>query len=513
MTDEKTVLRLFAWNLEIADKAKAGLASSAKKNNSEIKAHEYLDKNDKGLAESAWWNSSPSPNSTDWSNLLDWYRNYLEKINARLQEHSIPNQKEIFVFLLDEIPGRFIPLISFIWNQRIIGVYENQRAFFDKAVPCHLAVLHEGAKTQFHKSCADPIMLFNKLEKIQTLTLDAPILLEGPTGTGKSLFAESLHRLILRSDDGFERVNLAELSDDSNAFISRIVGHVKGSFTGAIKDKDGVLRANKFGTVFFDELDGLSMSNQIRLLTYTDDSKGDGFLYQPRLGETKQNRFKRCNMIFATNRPVALALQEGKLRPDFLYRFRDRVKFEGLREVFNKSANSDACIMVYLCFFLMKLRPLVNESPERFWEMPFRADSWNKDAFQRMREFHWSGNFRTIDKFCRYLLSQRAFSKAGFLFLKEWSAWASDQYDDTLAHCINEGKSSPKAEKVHFPRNTQGLPSEIVKRYKDLIELALKLSCEKDGKPNKTKAAELLGIDTRTLKKNIIDFGASEVKA
>ena len=247
----------------------------------------------------------------------------------------------------------------------------------------------------------------------------------------------------------FERVNLGELSEDAATFTSRIVGHVKGSFTDATEDRDGVLRACHDGTVFFDELDGLSIQNQIRLLTYTDDIKGDGFLNAQRFGATKDQPFKRCNMIFATNRPVEQALRKGRLRPDFLYRFRDTVNFCGLQDIFAKTGRRSRCASsgVHLLFSSMKLRPSVEKEPERFWSMPFRLQMRDSETLRSMSEFHWSGNFRTIEKFCRHLLSWKAFNPTSTFVLKdEWPKWSKAQYNDTGSDKDKEASSTPNDE-------------------------------------------------------------------
>jgi DNA-binding NtrC family response regulator len=421
------------------------------------------------------------------------------------------SKREVFVFFLDDVPARFVPLICFLWKERIVTLFREEREFFEIMVPCHLTVLSEQSKSKFGEGCADPQLLFHQLKHIRAFSLEAPILLEGPTGTGKTFFAKFLHRMTDKdkSADGskFERINLAELNEDTNTFISRMVGHLKGSFTGAINDTDGVLRTCKDGTVFFDELDGLKIPGQIRLLTYMDDSEGDGYLHQLRLGESEAKPFKRCNMVFATNRKIDDALREGDLRPDFLYRFRDTVQFCELQRIFEAPGEDrDARIMAYICFFLMKLRPSVAKEPERFWFMPFSQAKWDRDAFQEIRSFHWSGNFRTIEKFCRHLLAMGAFGERSVFDLKkEWALWKEVQYDDTKTDKIES--SSPVLAKTPIPQNARRLPLQIRDQYRELLKTSLDLSKDANGKPNQTITAKNLGIGTRTLKKKLKEFG------
>lgn len=513
-----TIIRLFAWTRSVADEAKAFLEKVEKPDsvNVDFRCGTFLNADDRRLVKKGAFGKHPSPilsqSATDSDQFHTWCQKHIATINDTIHSQCVSEseKKDIFVFVLDDIPPKLVPVISLLWNQRIMAYFRKDPDFSENTLPCHLAVMHENSKSKFTEACADAQVLFDQLRDIRTFSLDAPILLEGPTGTGKSFFAEFLHRMTAKSEQPFERVNLGELSEDSATFTSRIVGHVKGSFTGATGDRDGVLRVCRDGTVFFDELDGLSIQNQIRLLTYTDDIKGDGFLHAQRFGATKDQPFKRCNMVFATNRPIEQALRKGRLRPDFLYRFRDTVSFCGLRDIFQKrDEERDAQIMAYICFFLMKLRPSVEKEPERFWSMPFLLQMRDREILRSMREFHWSGNFRTMEKFCRHLLSMKAFSPtSSFVLTDEWPKWSKAQYNDTGSDTDKEPSSTADGGKVSLPRSKEGLPQEIFELYKAILNKARDLS-KKDGnkKSNDTIAAKNLGIDTRTFKKKLKEFG------
>jgi DNA-binding NtrC family response regulator len=536
-----TIIRLFAWKRNVAQKAMEFLEKVERPDSVDVQffSGSFVDDCDRLFAESDWRDSPSNPDgnsdleqpkqgfgkhpcpihshsATDSDQFHTWCEKRIEMINDTIgrQCESESEKTDIFIFLLDDIPLRLVPVITLLWNQRIMAYFRKEPDFSENTLPCHLAVMDENSKSQFNMGCADAQVLFDQLKDIRSFSLDAPILLEGPTGTGKSFFAEFLHRMTAQSKPAnskppFERVNLGELSEDSATFTSRIVGHVKGSFTGATEDREGVLLACQDGTVFFDELDGLSIQNQIRLLTYTDDIKGDGFLHAQRFGATKDQPFKRCNMIFATNKPVELALRKGRLRPDFLYRFRDTVSFCGLQDIFERTgADGNAQLMAYICFFLMKLRANVEKEPERFWSMPFLLQMRDRETLRSMREFHWSGNFRTIEKFCRHLLSWKAFNpRSTFVLKDEWPKWKEHQYNDTGLDFDGPTSLSSNGGKVSLPRSGKGPPKEIFDLYKGILKRALDLSkSDGNGKPNETIAAKILGIDTRTFKKKLKEF-------
>jgi len=522
MAIDKLLLRVIGWTEQVADKAVLCLKSKCNPARVEVsaKAVGIFGGMDEGRGEESNWPSS-TESGADWERFKFWQDGLVKRIAKSCVRTGKGN--EVVVLLLDDIPERIIPLVCFAWHGYVIQAYREQGEQFESTLPLHLAVLSESAKKQFYLGCANPDVLFQQLERLQSFSLEAPLLLSGPTGTGKSFFAKFLHKMLVNDaksvSNSFERVNLAELSDDSTTFTSRLVGHVKGSFTGASTSHDGVLRSNQNGTVFFDELDGLSIPNQIRLLTFTDDVDGDGQLHQRRFGESKVEPFKRCKMIFATNRDIGQAVHEGRLRPDFLFRFRDTVVFPGLQEYFkgeNKitEVERNSRILAFVSFFLMRLRPSLENEKTGFVALPFRKNMWSKELFRKMADFHWSGNFRTMEKFCRHLLAKNAFSDAnihagsqegGFDLEKVWDSWAGEQYDALALPQNPVAYSNPSGRKIALPRNAPGLSEEIVKKYKEMLLIALEASKE-NGRYNLARAAKSLGIDARTLGKQLRAF-------
>ena len=140
---------------------------------------------------------------------------------------------------------------------------------------------------------------------------EAPVLLRGESGTGKSVLARAIHSMSHRSQAPFVVVNCPTLSEELLA--SELFGHAKGAFTGAVRDQPGRVEAAEGGTLFLDEIGEISPSLQAKLLRFIEGKEFE------RIGETKVRRAD-VRMIAATNRDLAHHVREGSFREDLLYR-------------------------------------------------------------------------------------------------------------------------------------------------------------------------------------------------
>ncbi len=140
---------------------------------------------------------------------------------------------------------------------------------------------------------------------------DSTILITGESGTGKTLLAKLIHDGSVRSKGPFAVVNCATLSE--NLLESELFGHVRGSFTGAVKDKMGRLQVADTGTVFLDEIGEISPSLQTKLLRFLQEREFE------RVGDTKTIRVD-VRIIAATNKDLEREVKEGHFREDLYFR-------------------------------------------------------------------------------------------------------------------------------------------------------------------------------------------------
>ena len=140
---------------------------------------------------------------------------------------------------------------------------------------------------------------------------DAPVLLRGESGTGKSVLARRIHSLSPRGCHPFVVINCPTLSEE--LLTSELFGHAKGAFTGAVRDQPGRVETAEGGTLFLDEIGDISPSLQAKLLRFLEDKEFE------RIGENKTRR-ANVRMIAATNHDLEDRVRKGLFREDLLYR-------------------------------------------------------------------------------------------------------------------------------------------------------------------------------------------------
>ncbi|HEX9785202.1 MAG TPA: sigma-54 dependent transcriptional regulator [Opitutaceae bacterium] len=160
---------------------------------------------------------------------------------------------------------------------------------------------------------AEPAMAKAFATAFRAAASDATMLLLGPSGTGKTVLARAIHDRSKRTDKPFVTINCPSLSRE--LLESELFGHVKGSFTGAVKDTWGKVAAADGGTLFLDEIGELPLEIQPKLLRLLQDREYE------RLGDTR-TRKADVRVIAATNRNPAAEVAAGRFREDLFYRLK-----------------------------------------------------------------------------------------------------------------------------------------------------------------------------------------------
>ncbi|MGH8559594.1 MAG: sigma-54 factor interaction domain-containing protein, partial [Methylococcales bacterium] len=142
---------------------------------------------------------------------------------------------------------------------------------------------------------------------------DAEVLISGPTGVGKELYARFLHQASRRYGASFVAINCGAFPPD--LFENELFGHVGGAFTGARPHSEGLVCEAEGGTLFLDEVDSLSLPCQVKLLRFIQEKE-----YR-RLGETKLRR-ANIRIAAATNINLYEAVRNGRFREDLYFRLR-----------------------------------------------------------------------------------------------------------------------------------------------------------------------------------------------
>lgn len=212
-------------------------------------------------------------------------------------------------------------------------------------------------------------MVYHLLSKVANS--ESSILIQGENGTGKEMVAKAIHYNSPRKDAVFMAVNCSAFND--NLLDSELFGHVKGAFTGAIKDKKGVFEVANGGTLFLDEIGDTSPSMQVKLLRVLQEGT-----FMPVGGTTPKK--VNVRVIAATNKNLKEMIAKGEFREDLYYRINViNVALPPLRE-------RQEDIPVLMDYFLQK----------RCEESGLPLKTFSKKCLEKMLDYHWPGNVREL---------------------------------------------------------------------------------------------------------------------
>lgn len=286
-----------------------------------------------------------------------------------------------------------------------------------------------------------------------------PILITGETGVGKELFAQAIHSLSKRNG-AFTSVNVAGLDD--TLFSDTLFGHKKGSFTGAVSDRDGLIKKAANGTLFLDEIGDLNELSQIKLLRLLQENE-----YYPLGSDTPvQNQ---ARLVVATNQSLKQAMLDGKFRKDLYYRLcSHQVNVPPLRS----RLDDIPCLLDH--FIAESAQTIGREKP-----------SYRKELIDLLCTYDFPGNVRELQAMVIDVITRTTSPKIHVSAFKELIC----RERGTLSTAPEPIASSSDSNGVHFSR----FPT-LKEAEDELIRRALEITGNNQG-----NAAQMLGITRQAL--------------
>ena len=296
------------------------------------------------------------------------------------------------------------------------------------------------------------------------------IILYGESGTGKEVIAKTIHEKSSRSNKPFIAMDCGTLSKELAG--SELFGHMKGSFTGALTDKEGHFELANGGTLFLDEVANLSAEIQASLLRVIQERKFK------RVGGTKEMDVD-VRIIVASNENLQEAYRKGKFREDLYHRFNEfSINLPPLRHRKND-------IPLFAEFFLSKTQSELNKELEGFED----------EIMDMFVNYSWPGNLREFRNVVRRSVLLTNEGKISVSTLP-WE----------ITNATGEAPYQAKATEGNAPKDgTVDLKDTASKAEYEAIMNVLK-----EVNFNKTKAAELLKIDRKTLYNKIKNYEESQ---
>jgi len=286
--------------------------------------------------------------------------------------------------------------------------------------------------------------------------VETTVLITGESGTGKELVAEALHYMGARSNGPLVKVNCSALSE--NLLESELFGHVKGAFTGAIKDKVGRFEIADGGTIFLDEIGDISPKIQVELLRVLEEKEFE------RVGDSTTIKVD-VRVVTATNHDLSEKVKRGEFREDLYYRLNVmKIMVPPLRE-----RKEDIPLLVE--YFMKKFN---NKFRKNIMEVA-------PDVERILMSYNWPGNVRELEHAIEH----------AFILCR----------DSTI--------------------RVEHLPEEILKDRPLEVEFinsdiddpkVIRKALERAGW-NKTRAAELLGISRRSIYRKMKEFNIKPEKS
>ena len=294
----------------------------------------------------------------------------------------------------------------------------------------------------------------------QVAPTDSTVLIQGESGSGKEVIARFIHNSSNRTDGPFLSINCGALPE--NLLESELFGHVKGSFTGAVRDKQGLFAAARGGSFFLDEVGEMPPPLQVKLLRVLQEREAIP------VGATESIPVD-VRIIAATNRDLEEDARRGRFRSDLFYRLNViAIHLPSLRE-----RREDLLLLVEA--FLHRLATDHSAEPKALAQ----------DALDAVMVYDWPGNVRELENALEH-------------------AWVLTRGDVIDAAALPERITKRKKEPLVAEHSYANPTLEVIERAYIMYVL------QAEG-GNKTRAAEVLGIDPSTLYRKLSRYEGQQV--
>lgn len=277
--------------------------------------------------------------------------------------------------------------------------------------------------------------------------LKATILLTGETGTGKEMVARAIHYSSSEKSAPFIPVNCGGIPEE--LLESELFGYVKGAFTGALETRGGYFQAADGGTIFLDEISNTSSAMQAKLLRV---------LQEKEVNMIGSNKYQKIDLrvIAATNVDLLTLVQKGSFREDLYYRLNI------IPIIIPPLRDRDEDILLLINYFTNKYANEIGKTPPEYTDSVIKA----------FKDYLWPGNVRELENIIQRLV-----------FMIDEKIIKIHDLPEAMRYNINPGR---------------GMNKTLAEMEKEYI---LQVLSSVEG--NKTRAAEILNIDRKTLREKI----------
>jgi len=287
-----------------------------------------------------------------------------------------------------------LPNGNILWMEVLAGPYKDPEGRIIGAIEVHRNVTEQmrlsetcvtlrreiERQAQFHNIITQSKRMkavFRLIERVASTT--SSVLITGESGTGKELIARAIVFNSGRKDKPYLTINCGAIPE--NLVESELFGHVRGAFTGAVRDHQGLLEVADGGTLFLDEVGEIPPAAQVKLLRFLQEGESR------RVGDTKVRKFD-VRIVAATNRDLEEAVREGSFREDLFFRLNVIPVFlPPLRDRREDIPPLAAHLLQRLCD--AHSRNVTGLSPE---------------ALRAFMNYHWPGNVREMENVIEYAL-------------------------------------------------------------------------------------------------------------